>query len=143
VKRLGTSIAVALLVCLMSGLPAADAVEQSSYPTRPIRLLVGFAGGTAPDIGARVLADKLAASLGKPVVVENVIGASGNIAGDRVAKSEPDGHTLAFAATRGSLALPFGGMDATARVHGGSWWRGGVAAGGARAAATDAYDRDS
>jgi tripartite-type tricarboxylate transporter receptor subunit TctC len=106
VKRLGTSIAVALLVCLMSGLPAADAVEQSSYPTRPIRLLVGFAGGTAPDIGARVLADKLAASLGKPVVVENVIGASGNIAGDRVAKSEPDGHTLAFAANSAVVINP-------------------------------------
>ena len=79
---------------------------QTNYPTRPIRLLVGFAGGTAPDIGARVLGDRLAAALGKAVVIENVIGASGNIAGDRVAKSEPDGHTLALAANSAVVINP-------------------------------------
>ena len=88
-------LAIFLIWFPLSGAPAS---AQTDYPTRPIRVLVGFAGGTAPDIGARVLGDKLAEVLGKPVVIENVIGASGNIAGDRVAKSEPDGHTLALAA---------------------------------------------
>jgi tripartite-type tricarboxylate transporter receptor subunit TctC len=106
VKRFGTSVSVALLLGQMFGAAASPAFAQTSYPTRPVRLLVGFAGGTAPDIGARVLADKLAASLGKPVVVENVIGASGNIARDRVANSEPDGHTLAFAANSAIVINP-------------------------------------
>ena len=87
-------------------LSAQQPAAQTNYPTRPIRLLVGFAGGTAPDIGARVLGDRLAAALGKAVVIENVIGASGNIAGDRVAKSEPDGHTLALAANSAVVINP-------------------------------------
>jgi tripartite-type tricarboxylate transporter receptor subunit TctC len=94
------------LLGLLAGQPAADAVAQTDYPSRPIRLLVGFAGGTAPDIGARVLGDKLAEAMGKPVIVENVIGASGNIAGDRVAKSDPDGHTLALAANSAIVINP-------------------------------------
>jgi tripartite-type tricarboxylate transporter receptor subunit TctC len=97
-------IAITLICTLPWG---AVAVAQSDYPSRPIRLLVGFAGGTAPDIGARVLGDKLAEALGKPVVIENVIGASGNIAGDRVAKSEPDGHTLALAANSAVAINPY------------------------------------
>jgi len=96
-------LAIFLIWFPLSGAPAS---AQTDYPTRPIRVLVGFAGGTAPDIGARVLGDKLAEVLGKPVVIENVIGASGNIAGDRVAKSEPDGHTLALAANSALVINP-------------------------------------
>ena len=105
-KRFGTLVSAALLLGQMFGAAAWPALAQTSYPTRPLHFLVGFAGGTAPDIAARVLADKLAAYLGKPVVVENVVGASGNIARDRVANSQPDGHTLAFAANSAIVINP-------------------------------------
>jgi tripartite-type tricarboxylate transporter receptor subunit TctC len=68
------------------------ALAQSSYPDRNIRLLFGFAPGV--DTAARLLADKLATALGKAVIVENVTGASGHIAADRVAKATPDGYTI-------------------------------------------------
>jgi tripartite-type tricarboxylate transporter receptor subunit TctC len=67
---------------------------QSDYPNRPVRILVGFTAGTAPDVSARLLAAKFAESWGVPVTVENVTGAGGNISTDRVAKSSPDGYTL-------------------------------------------------
>jgi tripartite-type tricarboxylate transporter receptor subunit TctC len=57
-------------------------------------VLVGFPAGTAPDVAARILADKLAILWGKAVIVENITGASGNIATDRAAKAAPDGYTL-------------------------------------------------
>src|SRR5204862_6712976 len=78
---------------------------QASYPEQIVRILVGFPAGTAPDVAARVLADRLALSFGKPVVVENLSGANGNIACDRVAKSPPDGYTLVMC---GNGSLVFG-----------------------------------
>ncbi len=69
-------------------------MAQSGYPEKPVRILVGFTPGVAPDITARLLADKLSESWGKAVVVENITGAGGNIATDRAAKSAPDGYTL-------------------------------------------------
>src|SRR5262245_19085287 len=71
---------------------AHDAAAQ--YPSRPIRLLAGFPPGGGPDIVARLLAPKLSEALGQPVVVENRVGSTGTIAGEAVAKSPPDGHTL-------------------------------------------------
>jgi tripartite-type tricarboxylate transporter receptor subunit TctC len=68
-----------------------------AYPTRPVRLLVGFAPGGPNDIVARLVGERLSAIWGKPVVIDNVTGASGNLAADRVAKSAPDGHTLLMA----------------------------------------------
>jgi tripartite-type tricarboxylate transporter receptor subunit TctC len=73
---------------------APHAARAQAYPTQPVRILVGFAPGVAPDITGRLLADKLSAAWGKPVVVENVTGAGGNIATERVARAAPDGHTL-------------------------------------------------
>lgn len=69
-----------------------SAGAQTEYPERNIRLLFGFAPGV--DTVARLLADRLGETLGKPVIVENVTGAGGNIAADRVAKSAPDGYTI-------------------------------------------------
>jgi len=70
---------------------------QSNYPEKPIRVVVGFPPGSQPDIVARLLGQKLTDTLGKAVMVENVAGASGNIAVERVARAAPDGYTLAFA----------------------------------------------
>ena len=69
-----------------------SAAAQGEYPTRSIRMLYGFPPGT--DVGARQLAEKLAERLGKPVIFENVAGASGNIAADQVARAEADGYTI-------------------------------------------------
>jgi tripartite-type tricarboxylate transporter receptor subunit TctC len=80
---------VALFLMLLSGCAAAQ-----SYPSKPLRLLVGFSPGGAPDIMARMLGVKLQESLGQAVVIENRPGASGNIAADATAKSAPDGYTL-------------------------------------------------
>jgi tripartite-type tricarboxylate transporter receptor subunit TctC len=63
------------------------------WPSKPIRLVVGFPGGSSPDLTARALAEPLSKALGVPVIVDNRPGASGNIAADMVAKAT-DGHTL-------------------------------------------------
>lgn len=73
------------------------AVEQAaaqSYPTRPVRVLVGFPPGGSTDIFARAVADALSEKWGQPVVVENRGGANGIIATEALARSAPDGHTL-------------------------------------------------
>jgi tripartite-type tricarboxylate transporter receptor subunit TctC len=83
--------AVAALLLVLTAHPAG---AQSAYPNRPVRILVGFPPGTAPDLSARVLATKFSESFGTPFVVENITGAGSNIATDRVAKATPDGYTL-------------------------------------------------
>jgi tripartite-type tricarboxylate transporter receptor subunit TctC len=80
-----------LLLAATLGLAAGTAAAQS-YPSKPIRLVVTFPSGGAPDILARLFADK--AQLGQPVVVDNKPGAGGNIGADNVAKSPPDGYSL-------------------------------------------------
>jgi tripartite-type tricarboxylate transporter receptor subunit TctC len=64
------------------------------WPARPLRVIIAFAPGSTPDFVARIVSDRLAHSLGKPVVVENRPGAAGNIGTDAVAKAAPDGYTL-------------------------------------------------
>ena len=77
-----------LLFACPALLIATFAAAQTGYPDKPVRILVGFTPGTAPDVSARLLAEKLAGPLGKPLVVENVTGAGGNIGAQRVAKAE-------------------------------------------------------
>ena len=67
--------------------------SAAAWPTKPVRILVGFAGGSTPDMAARTLAEPLSKALGQPVIIENKPGASGNIAADQVAKATDD-HTL-------------------------------------------------
>ncbi len=74
----------------------ATAAGAQSYPTRPIRLIVGFPPGGATDVIARTVGQPLSARLGQAVVVDNRPGSNGNIAAELAAKSRPDGHTLAL-----------------------------------------------
>ena len=97
--------ATAALFAGLSLFAAADtAVAQSGYPDRPVRMLVGYPPGGPVDIIARIVADRLSELWGQAVVVENLSGAGGNIAGDRAAKSAPDGYTLMMA-TNAQLAV--------------------------------------
>ena len=70
---------------------------QGTWPTKPIKILVGFPPGGGADAMARLVASKLPEKLGQPVVVDNRTGATGTIASDLVAKSPPDGYTLQLA----------------------------------------------
>ncbi len=86
--RLGQTLVAAL------ALTTNPVQAQDTWPTRPIKLLVGFAPGGSSDMVARLIATPLGERLGQPVVVENRAGAGGNIAADAVAKAAPDGYTL-------------------------------------------------
>jgi len=81
-------------LALLCALSAAGAAVAQGYPEQGVRIIVGFPPGVAPDVTARVLADKFSEAWGRAVVVENVTGAGSNIATDRVAKAAPDGYTL-------------------------------------------------
>src|SRR3954469_22500852 len=84
-------------------LPVGSAVAQANYPDKPIRIVVGFTPGSATDISARIFALKFTEIWNVPVTVENIPGAAGGVAGDRVSKSAPDGTTLYWAAN-GAIA---------------------------------------
>ena len=86
------SLLAALAPALLA-LPLASATAQT-FPSKPVRLVVGFAAGGVADTSARAVADRLSLRVGQQVVVENRAGASGNIGAELVAKAEPDGHTL-------------------------------------------------
>ncbi|WP_431313079.1 Bug family tripartite tricarboxylate transporter substrate binding protein [Variovorax guangxiensis] len=82
-----------LALAAATALPLVASAQSASWPTKPIRLIVGFPGGSTPDIAARTIAEPLSRALGQPVVVDNKPGASGNIAADQVAKATDD-HTI-------------------------------------------------
>src|SRR5207253_15691 len=98
-----------LLKCLRlvaAGLPlfATAAHGEPAYPSRPIRILVGFSPGGSNDIVARLLAPKLSEALGQQVLIDNRPGAGGNIAADTMLKAPADGHTLMICTT-GMLSI--------------------------------------
>lgn len=94
IRQIRSAIAVLMLVALGS-LPAT--VLGQSYPSKSVRLIVGFAPGGPADVIARALSRSLAVHLGQPVVVENRPGADANIAMELVARASPDGYTLLLA----------------------------------------------
>ena len=97
-----TAVSTAVLTALSFALSmalsfAAGAQGGSSFPSRPIRVIVPYAAGGAPDVTARVLGQASTEGLGQQVIVENRPGAAGVVAADTVIRSTPDGHTLLIA----------------------------------------------
>ncbi len=86
------------IAVMLSGVAAAAGVRAQSYPSRPIRVIVGYTAGGAVDIIARAVSQQLQASLGQPIIVENKPGAGTNIALRTLIDSPPDGHTLMLTA---------------------------------------------
>lgn len=85
---------LAAAIFLLGGLIATSPASADNYPSRPIRLVHGFAAGGAADTLSRIIADGLSKKLGQPIVVEAKPGAGGNIAAEAIAKAEPDGYTI-------------------------------------------------
>lgn len=100
-NSIGTGIALALAIAcpLTFG-------QASNYPNRPIKIVVPFPPGNTTDIMTRLIASKLQERLGQPIVVENKAGASGVIGMDFVAKSKPDGYTIAASQGGNMVVLP-------------------------------------
>ena len=86
---------VAMSVAAASVIPAAASAQP--YPTRPLRIVVGFQAGGGVDISSRAIGKQLTEALGQSVIIDNRPGASGNIAAEIVAKAQPDGYTLLMA----------------------------------------------
>jgi tripartite-type tricarboxylate transporter receptor subunit TctC len=94
------------LALFVAAFPFADAMAQATYPEKSVRLIVPFPAGGATDILARLIAERLAGSFGKPVVVENVSGAAGATGTAQAAKAAPDGYTLLTAVATTTTLLP-------------------------------------
>ena len=94
--RLATGLAAMTL--------AGGAMAQAGFPNKQITMLVGFAPGGGTDTAARIVAKRLAATMGQPVVVENNAGAGGNIANEVLARATPDGYLILLSSV-GSLAV--------------------------------------
>lgn len=102
-RRAGLRAALAGAASFMTGLPAWAA---DKWPTKPIKLEVGFAPGGAVDIVARQMGQAMGARLGEPFVIENRAGATGTLAAAYAAKAEPDGYTLLLATQSTMLVAP-------------------------------------
>jgi len=92
------NIARRKLLCLAAGVAALPALPRVStaqdYPSKPIRLIVGYQAGTAPDLIGRMIGQRFSEQFGQPVIIENHVGASSNIAAEFVVRAPPDGYTL-------------------------------------------------
>jgi len=82
------------LIALAFAFIAVCSAHADNFPSRPITLIVPFPPGGSTDVAARIMADKMGASLGQPVIVENVGGAGGSIGVGRLARATPDGYTI-------------------------------------------------
>ncbi|MGG5818647.1 Bug family tripartite tricarboxylate transporter substrate binding protein [Falsiroseomonas sp. HW251] len=98
---------MAMAALLAPGIANAQGTAQGAWPDRPIRMITTIPPGGAPDIVARILAERLQARLNQPVVVENRTGSNGAIAAEAVARARPDGYTLLFAQDTVFVVNPF------------------------------------
>ena len=96
-----------LLIAIITFVFANSAAIALDYPTRPVRLVVGFAAGGPTDILARRMAQYLSEKLGQPFVVENKPGATGNIATEYVINQPPDGYTILVTSTANAINMTF------------------------------------
>jgi tripartite-type tricarboxylate transporter receptor subunit TctC len=99
-----TRLVLASVGALLGAAALAGSAIAQTFPDKPIKIIIGFAAGTPPDIALRRLSDPLAAILGQPIIIESKSGAGGVIGTDFVAKSSPDGYTLT-AGTLGTHAF--------------------------------------
>jgi tripartite-type tricarboxylate transporter receptor subunit TctC len=95
--------AVAAL-CAGLALAGAQSAQAQDYPTRPVRVVIAFPPGGPTDFVGRLITDKMSASLGQRVYIENKPGAAGTVGADNVAKADPDGYSL-FLTTSGAVAV--------------------------------------
>lgn len=102
-----TRHAIALAAAALAGLAALPHAAAQTYPVKPVRLVVAFPAGGGIDSVTRLLAPRLTEALGQQMVIDNRVGASGNIGTDYVAKSAPDGYTvlMAYASHASNAAL--------------------------------------
>jgi len=89
-------MAALLLIGVVSG-ASAQSDPAAKWPERPIRFIVPFPAGAATDVVARIVGQRLGERLGQSLVIENRVGASGNLGSEAVAKAPPDGYTIGFA----------------------------------------------
>src|SRR6185503_18269625 len=91
------SLAIAVTACTLA--VCSHGIGAQPYPNKPIRYVVGFTTGTATDLVARLIGQKLSERWGQQVIVDNRVGAAGTIGAGLVAKSNPDGYTLYMASS--------------------------------------------
>src|SRR3712207_539529 len=98
--RVACLLLASLLCCTSAGAATLD------YPTRPVRIVVGYTPGTTSDVVARILAQRLTTKWPRHVIVENRDGAAGIVAAEMVARANPDGHTL-FITSNAVVVAPY------------------------------------
>src|SRR5438034_789109 len=89
-----TRLLVRSAIVALTAALAGHAAEAQTYPTRPITVIVPFAGGSASDVVTRIMLERMSRSMGQPIIVDNRPGAGGNTGTAAAAKAAPDGYTL-------------------------------------------------
>ena len=99
-----TSYTLRLIVALATGVFLSGAAVAQDFPSRPVKIVMGFGAGGLGDISGRAIAQQMSVSLGKPVIIENMPGAGGSTAAASVARAAPDGHTMLWVSGQNAIA---------------------------------------